>query len=329
MFLNCLFRLIKYLYVIIKEHFIGIAYSIIVIFSIWPTRFATHYKFIPASELDDILQRKTTLNISQQQLAQPPCTYLEILAENQFMYKISYRNDIIHSSEILSGGEYMPEECTPQFSTAIIVPYRQREKQLNSFLIYMHNYLRKQKIHYRIFIVEQFDQKPFNRAKLFNIGFEYARKLDFPCVVLHDVDLMPLHLGQLYACSQQPRHMCASLDEFRFNLPYSGLFGGAVAIESNVFSEINGMSNMFHGWGGEDDDLFGRLEAKQIKICRFPPKHSQYAMLLHPKEPKNKDRIIYLRTGPLRYHLDGLNSLVFAEKEYKLHNLFTHILVET
>lgn len=70
---------------------------------------------------------------------------------------------------ILSG-EYWPEDCNPSFSTAIIVPYRNRPKQLQTFLAYFHNYLRKQHIHYRIYIVEQADNKEFNRAKLFNIG---------------------------------------------------------------------------------------------------------------------------------------------------------------
>lgn len=224
---------------------------------------------------------------------------------------------------------YIPERCKPLFSTAIIVPYRQREKQLQAFLIYMHNYLRKQNINYRIFVIEQFDAKPFNRAKLFNIGSVYGYRFDYPCLILHDVDLMPMRLGHLYACSQQPRHMCSALDKFRFHLPYRGLFGGAVAIQSSDYVRINGMSNMYHGWGGEDDDLFERLKASQIDICRFAPDYSEYTMLQHAQETPNKDRLMFLRDGHLRFHSDGLNSLIFQEKEFKLHKLFTHVLVET
>lgn len=43
---------------------------------------------------------------------------------------------------------------------------------------------------------------------------------------------------------------------FRFNLPYEGLFGGVISILTEQFQEVNGMSNLFEGWGGEDDDLF-------------------------------------------------------------------------
>lgn len=43
---------------------------------------------------------------------------------------------------------------------------------------------------------------------------------------------------------------------FRFNLPYLGLFGGVISISARQFKDINGMSNVYDGWGGEDDDLF-------------------------------------------------------------------------
>jgi predicted glycosyltransferase involved in capsule biosynthesis len=161
------------------------------------------------------------------------------------------------------------------------VPYRERRDQLASFTNYMHNYLRKQQIHYKIFIVEQKDSKPFNRAKLFNIGAKYALKENFPCLILTDVDLLPLRLGNIYACTNRPRHMSSSLDSFRFNLPYYGLFGGAVAITAETFVHINGFSNLFHGWGGEDDDFYARLVHKDYKIIRFHPKYAQYTMLKH------------------------------------------------
>lgn len=81
----------------------------------------------------------------------------------------------------------------------------------------------------------------------------------------------------------------------------------------------------FSGWGGEDDDLYGRLRAKNFGICRFSPDYSRYTMLKHKEEHKSESRVAFLRNGSLRYNTDGLNSLVYKEKEIKLHKLYTHI----
>lgn len=85
----------------------------------------------------------------------------------------------------------------------------------------------------------------------------------------------------------------------------------------------------FSGWGGEDDDFYGRLQAKRIEICRFAPDFSQYTMLKHEQEAPSENRVAFLRNGSLRYNIDGLNSLVYHEKEVKLHKLFTHVLAIT
>lgn len=120
----------------------------------------------------------------------------------------------------------------------------------------MHGYLQRQNLSYRIFVVEQSDNLPFNRAKMLNYGAKIAIDSGMKCLILHDVDLLPVNSGNLYACSRKPRHMSCSIDVFRYNLPYLGLFGGVVAIQAKHFEQVNGMSNQFDGWGAEDDDFY-------------------------------------------------------------------------
>lgn len=293
-----------------------------------PQRFAAHYEYVPQSEILSNFEELVTRNVSEQ-LFIYPCTYDDIILENRHVYTRQYRDEILHSEQIWTGGEYRPDECRAAYSTAIIIPYRQREEQLHTFLMYMHNFLRLQRLHYRILLIEQYDQKPFNRAKLLNIGSIIAKEYGFQCLIFTDVDLLPMNLGNLYACTGRPRHMSSAIDQWRYQLPYRTLFGGVVSILEQHFMAINGLSNLYEGWGGEDDDFYRRLQAKHIEIIRFPPGISAYAMIPHEPQPKNEKRFQLLEEASKRYEVDGLNSLRFVEKERRLHSLFTHILVET
>lgn len=72
----------------------------------------------------------------------------------------------------------------------------------------------------------------------------------------------------------------------RFVLPYLNLFGGVIAILTKQYQVVNGMSNEYYGWGGEDDDLYLRIEAYDLKLCRFEPDTSVYHMFNHRSELK-------------------------------------------
>ena len=51
-----------------------------------------------------------------------------------------------------------------------------------------------------------------------NAGFLEALKLDsdLDCFVFADVDLIPIHLCNIYECSQQPRHLAVNIDTFNY-----------------------------------------------------------------------------------------------------------------
>ena len=57
--------------------------------------------------------------------------------------------------ELDPGGLWRPTECRSRHHVAIVVPYRDREEQLRSFLKHMHPFLQHQQLDYGIYIVDQ------------------------------------------------------------------------------------------------------------------------------------------------------------------------------
>jgi hypothetical protein len=70
---------------------------------------------------------------------------------------------------------------------AIIIPYRDREKNLRNLLYNLIPLLNRQKIiNYKIFITEQETEGAFNKGRLNNIAFHYLIKVYKPtCVIFH------------------------------------------------------------------------------------------------------------------------------------------------
>ncbi|XP_066993543.2 beta-1,4-N-acetylgalactosaminyltransferase bre-4 [Anabrus simplex] len=227
------------------------------------------------------------------------------------------------------GGHYHPQDCRARHKVAIIVPYRDRESHLAILLLNLHPLLQRQQLDYQIFIVEQAGNGPFNRAMLMNVGFAEAIKLyDFECFIFHDVDLLPEDDRNLYTCPEQPRHMSVAIDVFKYKLPYADIFGGVSAMTRAQFEKVNGFSNMFWGWGGEDDDMSNRIKFHGFHISRYPANIARYKMLTHRKQKANPKRYEFLNTGRKRFKSDGINSLRYERKDLKLFHTYTLLLVE-
>lgn len=73
-------------------------------------------------------------------------------------------------------------------------------------------------------------------------------------------------------------------------LPYRSIFGGVSAMTREHFQAVNGFSNSFFGWGGEDDDMSNRLKHANLFISRYPVNIARYKMLKHQKEKANPKR---------------------------------------
>lgn len=225
------------------------------------------------------------------------------------------------------GGHWAPPRCRVDKKVAIVVPYRGRGEHLLLFLQHIHPFLRRQQLDYTIFLVEQDGNGPFNRATLMNVGYNEALKIrPFDCFIFHDVDLLPEDDRNLYNCPLQPRHMSVAVDVLNYKLPYPAIFGGVSAISTEHFKLLNGFSNSFWGWGGEDDDMSNRIRFHHLYISRYPITIARYTMLSHKKDFPNPNRYEVLRKK--QFAKDGLSSLKYELLMKKEHLLYTWILVK-
>ncbi|KAK6726800.1 hypothetical protein RB195_004858 [Necator americanus] len=231
------------------------------------------------------------------------------------------------------GGHGQPKECRSRHRVAIVVPYRDRESHLRILLHNLHSFLTKQQLDYAIVIVEQIANQTFNRAKLMNVGFAESMKLyPWECFIFHDVDLLPEDDRNLYSCPTIPRHMSVAIDKFDYKLPYKAIFGGISAMTVEQLRSINGFSNRYWGWGGEDDDLADRVSTVGFKIARYPATIARYKMIKHAHEtksnPVNKCRYKLLAQTKKKWKYDGLNSLKYEVVKLELLPLYTHVVVD-
>ena len=156
----------------------------------------------------------------------------------------------------------MPKEKIQKHKLGIIVPYRDRPNQLKRFTSHMEVYLKD--MDYEILIIEQSDNKPFNRGKLLNVGYKYAVDMGCDYFVFHDVDMLPEDVD--YSYTDKPLHLATHLQEHDYETTFFDYFGGVTMFNKEDFELINGFSNEYWGWGFEDDDLLIRCIESDLEL---------------------------------------------------------------
>jgi hypothetical protein len=154
------------------------------------------------------------------------------------------------------------------FELQLTIPYRARgdnvfrKEQLKDFCKFMKTFLTNKNINYRIIILEQDNDLPFNRGILLNAGFlecekETGSKIKYYCH--HNIDLLP---GEIIDYSYTP------INEIRDIFGYHDGLGGICIINSHDFKKINGFPNNMFGWGSEDVCIKQRVSEFNINIDR-------------------------------------------------------------
>lgn len=160
-------------------------------------------------------------------------------------------------------GRWLPSNCKARHRVAIIIPYKDRQQNLNYFLNHMHPFLQRQELEYQVFVIEQVNKQLFNKGILMNSGFlevmllseqrAHLSKLnlkrhefEFDCVIFHDVDLLPEDDRIMYSCpSDRPRHLSVAIDKFNYKIFYTKLIGGVLNFKTSHFIQVNGYSNKY------------------------------------------------------------------------------------
>ena len=186
---------------------------------------------------------------------------------------------------------------------AILIPFRDlptdkhsqgsgRTKNLKVWEKYMKN---KLDVNTDVFIIEQDSEKPFNKGALFNIGYHVVKN-QYDCLILHDVDLVPLKTG-IYKCSTQPMRLISKLvvnddidinqndikGEHKWDIHQQWHTGGVFAIKTSDYEKVNGYSNKFWGWGWEDQNMAYRLKENKFQMTNLDWSQGTFKQLGHPR----------------------------------------------
>eukprot|EP00854_Cymbomonas_tetramitiformis_P000427 gene427-788_t len=190
-----------------------------------------------------------------------------------------------------------------QTRICFIVPVRDRYLQKNIFTTFIQGKMSAEKLKYTLLYAEQTSGNLFNRGLLLNVGYAYLFNVtENACsyVYLHDVDMLTestLMYGNYSKAAVM--HLATNASQFDYVMPYPNYIGGIVGVMPSVFELVDGFSNCFWGWGGEDDDFYDRLMQRHLNVYRtqrariislsanhtdrFSPEYDRNVKLLHNK----------------------------------------------
>ena len=192
----------------------------------------------------------------------------------------------------------------------------ERTRHLHRFMDHMRDFLnRAGHASYDFILIIQSNRGLFNKGALFNVGARVAEQRLCDYVALHDVDHLPIHPQNRYQWPERPIHLCTNTTDVECCVDFAG---GAVLMQLGHFAAINGFSNKYYGWGGEDADLYYRVTRVFGAFDRLDPTIGLYEAAMHDKNDKTQNgshsgNVKYLMQfrqskGRLFVHSDGYHN---------------------
>ena len=219
------------------------------------------------------------------------------------------------------------------YKNIILIPYRNRQEHLDLFLKQLIFLFCKYLTPFKIIVIEQLNEKQFNRAILLNIGYLlYKDQTKF--FFHHDVDLIPTEetIKNLYIDEKY--------DILRIYNGHNSSLGGIVKFKKEVYEQINGLPNYIWGWGIEDRVFYYRCETLKLNISNNFTNKDNFLFLKHTsnayiykdikKEISENENYIYhneTEENKIKHMLSsGLNNLNFKIIAKKELNQFTTLI---
>lgn len=144
-----------------------------------------------------------------------------------------------------------------------IIPYRNKSKQRNFFASHMLQILEDLPYtHYKIYYIQQNDNREFNRGAMKNIGFlmiknQYPTYYKNMTLVFNDIDVMPYNKKAISYDTNE-----GIINHF-YGVKYA--LGGIFSIKATDFEKTNGFPNAWE-WGYDDVIFKSRAEKENLQI---------------------------------------------------------------
>ena len=156
-----------------------------------------------------------------------------------------------------------------KYKLNVIIPIRNREEDLNNITDRLEEIFNSQGIHAKYYIIEQSKKNKFNKGKICNAAFIESLKDGFTDNYLfNDVDVYPQKTKENNVIDFKYHQNKKHKNNIRHPYGFNHCLGCLFMLKADTYKKINGFSNQYYGWGGEDHDIQKRAEVLGVDIDR-------------------------------------------------------------
>ena len=134
--------------------------------------------------------------------------------------------------------------------------------------------------------------------------------------VLHDVDQVPEKKENNYSWKEKPTLLLSATSQWNYKRKNPDVVGGALQISHVDYAVVGGYSNVFEGWGREDDNMAYRLK-KHMGYDVLASSIGRYTELTHQRVWGLDETEQFRRNNANVHDLsNGVDRVQFAIKKW-------------